>query len=87
MPGKIFEYLGASAKILALGPQDGVIKDIIDDTASGIYLGHQSYEEIKEFIANEFAQHQLGEKSFRSLPKAYQRKVLTQKMAELIKTL
>ena len=87
LPGKIFEYLGASAKILALGPQDGVIKDIIDDTASGIYLGHQSYEEIKEFIANEFAQHQLGEKSFRSLPKAYQRKVLTQKMAELIKTL
>ena len=87
IPGKFFEYLGASAKTLAIGPEDGVIKELIESTQSGAYFGYHNVASIKDFIAEEFERYQNDVRPVKSFAAEYERKALTQKMAALVKSL
>ena len=45
--GKIFEYLQAKRPILAIGPVDGDLAEIINDTNSGVVIDFKDVETLK----------------------------------------
>jgi glycosyltransferase involved in cell wall biosynthesis len=47
-PGKIFEYLAARRPILATGGGEGVIKDLINQTGTGIHAADK--QSVKEAL-------------------------------------
>ena len=58
IPGKIFEYMAAKRPILSIGVHDGVVKEIIESTNSGIHSS--DVNQTKEFIKlsyNEYKAH------------------------------
>ena len=46
--GKIFEYLGAGKPILAVGPKDGVVDELLKETGAGVLVS--AYEETKAIL-------------------------------------
>ncbi|MCM8816210.1 MAG: hypothetical protein NC913_01685 [Candidatus Omnitrophica bacterium] len=51
IPGKFFEYLGARRPILAIGYEDSVVKDLLEDTKAGVYCWkfEQVYHVLKDW--------------------------------------
>jgi hypothetical protein len=41
VPGKVYEYIGSKKPVLALGPTDGAVADLIEETKSG-RIAHQN---------------------------------------------
>ena len=54
LPGKLYEYLRIGKPILALGPQNSDVADILEDTRAGIIFPYEQKEKIKQFIADVF---------------------------------
>jgi len=48
--GKIFEYLAAKVPILAIGPEDGDLAEILNETQSGLISGFNDEKKLKENI-------------------------------------
>ena len=56
--GKIFEYLAARRPILMIGGGDGVLKDLIEETSSGVHVTDQpSLERALLDAWREFTRH------------------------------
>jgi hypothetical protein len=84
--GKIFEYLVAKRPILAIGPVEGDLADILEETASGKIVEFDDLENLK-ITLKEFYQNYL-KKELNVLSKGiykYHRKELTKELAALIK--
>ncbi|NOZ33892.1 MAG: glycosyltransferase family 4 protein [Chlorobi bacterium] len=54
IPGKLYEYLRARVPILCYGPQDGDVADIIRKTNSGKIFKYSNYQDVRQFIEDNF---------------------------------
>tara|TARA_B100000809_G_scaffold252094_1_gene286411 strand:+ start:41225 stop:42502 length:1278 start_codon:yes stop_codon:yes gene_type:complete len=85
--GKIFEYLVAKRPILAIGPEDGDLAEILEETKAGIIVGFENLSKIKELI-KELYQKYLGNNlnvTSKNIEQ-YHRKEITKQLVSLIKS-
>jgi glycosyltransferase involved in cell wall biosynthesis len=84
--GKIFEYLQAKRPILAIGPTNGDLAEIIKKTQSGIVTNFGEKEKIKKTLLAYYLKYKNN--SLHICPKEidkYHRKELTKNLASVIK--
>jgi hypothetical protein len=85
IPGKLFEYMVSSRPILAIGPKDSDVTEILRSTNTGNYFLYSDHEAIKEAIIDMFQAFRAGELKSNAIGlQQYSRKALTSKLAELI---
>tara|TARA_R100000789_G_C2957379_1_gene136922 strand:+ start:145 stop:675 length:531 start_codon:yes stop_codon:yes gene_type:complete len=88
LTGKLFEYLTAKRPILAIGPEEGDLSEILNNTSSGVVVGYQNKEKLRQEILNLYQQYKTG--TLIQTPKnidQFHRKELTRKLSEIIKSL
>lgn len=83
--GKIFEYLAAKRPILAIGPEDGDLAQIIDETSSGQICNFTDKERLKEIITAYYLQYKSGTLECNSINiEKYSRENLTKSLIDLL---
>ncbi|PQJ79043.1 glycosyltransferase family 4 protein [Polaribacter porphyrae] len=88
LTGKLFEYLTAKRPILALGKSKSDLSKILKDTNVGVVLNYDDEDKIYSEIKRLYHQYQKNELQVDSINiEQYHRKNLTQKLAELLKSL
>lgn len=81
LTGKFFEYLAARKPIIAIGPIDGDLAVIMQETACGKMFDYSDKKGVMEFL------HQITTTTFTFSPQnveAYSRKNLSKRLAEVI---
>ncbi|WP_111683037.1 glycosyltransferase [Winogradskyella tangerina] len=88
IPGKLFEYMISETPILAIGPKDSDIEQIIKSTNTGTYFNYLQKEELKQQILIYFEDFQKNSLKVHAIGlQPYSRKALTKRLSELIKML
>jgi hypothetical protein len=88
LTGKIFEYLQARRPILAIGPTDGDLAEIIQKTGSGVIVDYEDKKAIENCILSYFKNFKEGNLVSQGKNiEQYHRKNLTQQLSEVIKNL
>lgn len=88
IPGKLFEYLVSETPILALGPTNSDVEQIIKSTNTGRYFNYHQKTELKAQILNYFEAYQKNTLNVNAIGlQPYSRKALTEHLATLIKNL
>jgi len=83
--GKIFEYLKAKRPILAIGPKDGDLAEILKKTNSGVIVDFEDKEKLKIEILRLYTAYKSESLEVTSENIAqYQRKELTKELAKII---
>ena len=85
IPGKLFEYIVSNRPILAIGPKDSDVEDIIKKTNTGNYFNYDDYNSLKSIILTHYKAFQ--EDNLKGYPvglQKYHRKALTKLLSELI---
>lgn len=85
LTGKFFEYLASSVPILAIGPTDGDLAEILRETNSGLMAGFHDETSIKAHILALFKGHQQAPDTAEI--KKYSRRELTRKLSEILNKL
>ena len=86
--GKIFEYLQAKRPILAIGPKDGDLAEILSETSAGHIVDFEDKNQLKEEIIKLYSEFKNGNLKVNSKNiEQYHRRELTKKLSEVIKTL
>jgi len=86
--GKIFEYLVAKRPILAIGPEDGDLSQILKETNAGTIVDFENTKKLKEVILNLYLNYKKNELNVYSKNIAqYHRKEITKQLALLLKKL
>ncbi len=62
IPGKLFEYLRAEVPILALGPADSDVNEILDKTARGTSFKYDDLKGIENYIFEIYERYREGKK-------------------------
>lgn len=84
--GKVFEYLSAGRPILAIGPTQGDLNDIIAETKSGIVVDHDNLEGIKSALIELYAKFKSNNLKVDSVNiEKYHRRNLTESLALVLK--
>ncbi|SKB31230.1 hypothetical protein SAMN05660776_0298 [Salegentibacter holothuriorum] len=87
IPGKLFEYLMAKRPILAIGPKKWDVQQILEETGSGEYFQYSEKDRLKSLILAHYEVYKKGKSGFvTGNIQQYHRKNLTQKLANLIKS-
>lgn len=85
LTGKFFEYLAAKRPIIAQGPKDGDVAQILLETNAGKIFDFDDKKALKEEIKNQFQDFLTGTTHFESRNiEQYNRKNLTQKLVEIL---
>ena len=87
IPGKLFEYMASERPIIAIGPKESDIEEIITSTKTGIFHNHQDKEKLKQTILDYF--NLFLENKLQVTPVGlddYSRKKLTEKLVSLLNT-
>lgn len=86
IPGKVFEYIISETPILAIGPRDADVEQIIKSTNTGTYFNYQQKAELKSKILNYFEAFQNNNLRVNAIGlQPYSRSALTKKLSEIIK--
>lgn len=86
IPGKIFEYLISKTPILAIGPIDADVEQIIKTTNTGTYFGYHQKVELKKQILNYFEAFKKDDLKVNAVGlQPYSRRALTKQLVNLIK--
>jgi len=84
--GKIFEYLQAKRPIIAIGPEDGDLAEILNKTNAGIIIDFENHQQLKKVVLDLYQKFKSGNLSMNSRGiEKYHRKQLTAELAETIK--
>ena len=78
LTGKFFEYLAAQKPVLAIGPVDGDLAQIIAETGCGEIFDYANSEAMKQFIVQELTREKVDAGSGKA--NQYSRKELTRKL-------
>jgi len=85
LTGKLFEYMAAKRFILAIGPRDGELERVLQDTQSGSVLDFEDAAGIKTLVLEEFQSFKEGAPMYRpNFADKYSRKELTKKLTQLL---
>ena len=85
IPGKLFEYMASETPILAIGPEDSDVEQILKSTNTGHYFYYNDSEKIKSQIMSYFEAYKNNTLTTHPIGlKQYSRKELTSKLAKLI---
>ena len=85
IPAKIFEYINSGRPIIAIGPKDSEIKQIIDETKSGKYFLYSEYDELLSYLSNSYYQYESKNLHSNSINiDKYHRKNLAKKLSRII---
>ena len=88
LTGKLFEYITAKRPILALGPENGDLAVILQNTNAGVVIDHQNEAKLSIEILRLYQQFKEGNLTVNSKNLAqFHRKNLTQQLASIIKNL
>lgn len=85
LTGKFFEYLSAGAPILAIGPVDGDLAKILNETNAGYISNFNDTSALKKNILSLFENQQINRNE--EAIKNYSRKNLTKKLSEILNEL
>lgn len=85
IPGKLFEYLRSRRPILMLGPTEGDVARIIEETNTGASSDHGDYDSLKSIILDYYEKFNAGHLDVSAENvEYYSRKNLTARMAALL---
>ena len=85
IPAKIFEYINSSRPIIAIGPKDSEIRQIINKTKSGKYFLHDEYEKLLKYIEESYQLYKTKKLKIKPInTNQYHRKNLAKKLSNLI---
>ncbi len=88
LTGKLFEYLTAKRPILALGPEQGDLSEVLKITNSGVVVNFDNPKKLKMEIAALYNAYKKGNLKVASKNiEQFHRKELTHKLATIIKSL
>jgi glycosyltransferase involved in cell wall biosynthesis len=85
LTGKFFEYMASSSPILAIGPIDGDLAEIIHETNTGLISGFEDAESLRRNILSYFSGATINKNESRV--QKYSRKELTRKLCDLLNTM
>ena len=78
--GKVFEYMASKRPILAIGPKDGDLGEILSKTSSGLVCDYENVENLSSTIWSIFN----DDIKFKNNISTYSRIELTEKLANLL---
>ncbi len=85
LTGKLFEYLQANRPILAIGPEDGDVADIIQKTNSGIIVDYKDRAKLKRTLLSFYTKFTEGNLEVKSKNiEQFHRKMLTKQLSEVL---
>jgi glycosyltransferase involved in cell wall biosynthesis len=85
LTGKFFEYLATKRPILAIGPTDGDVAHILEETRSGIMVEYDDVALLKDKISQLFEDYKKGiVYNTSEVIEKYSRRNLTEKLVKLI---
>jgi glycosyltransferase involved in cell wall biosynthesis len=88
LTGKLFEYLTAKRPILAIGPENGDLSEILKSTNAGVVIGFNNKEKLRIEICTLYQQYKTGSLKVNSKNiEQFHRKELTKNLSILIKSL
>lgn len=82
LTGKFFEYLASSRPVLAIGPVDGDLAEIMHETRSGLISDFEDAPQLKKNLISLFSNAQVS--NDQNAVKGYSRRKLTEKLASLL---
>ncbi len=84
--GKIFEYLQAKRPILAIGPEEGDLAEILEKTNSGIIVDFNDKERMKKAVSGLYKKYKQNTLNISSKNiEQYHRKELTKQLSVILK--
>jgi glycosyltransferase involved in cell wall biosynthesis len=87
LTGKLFDYLGSKRPILAIGPINGDAAGIISKTNSGTIISYEDNENAYTILKKRYKDWENNSTTFDSDTGSFERKHLTQKLANVFNTL
>ena len=87
LPGKFFEYLASGNSILAIGPTEGDAAEVLKQTNAGKIFEREDRNGIQEALLRYYAEWKEGSKKNLSDVSMFTRENLTNKLAEILRSL
>ena len=85
VPGKLFEYMVSNRPIIAIGPENSDVEQLISKTNTGHYFKYSEYKRLKETILSHFEAFRKNDLHSHAIGlQQYSRIALTEKLAQRI---